>query len=96
MRDICYISKQTHAEDGRPLSLNYYILIKLKNFAVDRVYRPGDAWFSSTDGVHDIVSYVHFPRMTFPVYRQLGRLLTAYYAPPLGEAKAAVPKSKQL
>ena len=34
---------------------------KLKNFAVDRVYGKGDAWFSSTDGVHDVVSFVHFP-----------------------------------
>lgn len=74
---------------------------KLKNFATDRVYGPGDAWFSSTDGIHDIVSFVHFPRMDFPVYRELGRLLRAYYgeeqtetAPPPREAKAAVPKSK--
>lgn len=45
----------------------------------DRVYSPGDAWFSSTDGVHDAVNYVHFPRMDFQVYRELGRLLTEYY-----------------
>lgn len=45
----------------------------------DRVYGPGDAWFSSTDGVHDAVSCVHFPRMEFPVYRELGRLLQSYY-----------------
>lgn len=44
-----------------------------------RVYGPGDAWFSSTDGVHDNVSYVHFPRMNFAVYRELGRLLAEYY-----------------
>lgn len=74
---------------------------KLKNFAINRVYGQGDAWFSSTDGIHDIVSFVHFPRMDFPVYRELGRLLCAYYgdkqadtAPPPREAKAAVPKSK--
>lgn len=46
----------------------------------ERVYGPGDAWFSSTDGVHDNVSYVHFPKMDFPVYRELGRLLALYYA----------------
>ena len=46
----------------------------------DRVYGPGDAWNSSTDGVHDAVSYVHFPHMEFPVYRELGRLLALYYA----------------
>ena len=45
----------------------------------DRVYGPGDAWFSSTDGVHDAVSYVHFPRMEFPVYQALGQLLSEYY-----------------
>lgn len=46
----------------------------------ERVYGPGDAWYSSTDGVHDAVSYVHFPHMEFPVYRELGRLLALYYA----------------
>lgn len=45
----------------------------------ERVYGPGDAWFSSADGLHDTVSYVHFPRMDFPVYRELGRLLVEYY-----------------
>lgn len=45
----------------------------------ERTYGPGDAWFSSTDGVHDAVNYVHFPRMDFQVYRELGRLLTEYY-----------------
>lgn len=45
-----------------------------------RVYGPGDAWFSSTDGEHDDVSYVHFPHMKFRVYQELGRLLTAYYS----------------
>lgn len=52
---------------------------KLADFSAGRVYGPGDAWFSSTDGLHDNVSYVHFPRMDFPVYRELGRLLTEYY-----------------
>lgn len=46
-----------------------------------RNYCPGDAWFSSTDGVHDRVSYVHFPVMQFPEYEELGRLLEAYYTP---------------
>ena len=45
----------------------------------ERVYGPGDAWFSSTDGEHDAVSYVHFPLMDFPVYKELGRLMTLYY-----------------
>lgn len=66
---------------------------KLDNFAVSRVYRPGDAWFSSPDGEHDNVSFVHFPRMKFRVYRELGRLLKLYYvdkdeepAPPPADA----------
>ena len=37
----------------------------------ERVYGPGDAWFSSTDGEHDAVSYVHFPLMAFPCIRNL-------------------------
>ena len=49
------------------------------NTTPERVYGPGDAWFSSTDGIHDAVSCVHFPRMTFAVYRELGRLLRDYY-----------------
>lgn len=52
---------------------------KLKDFNNGRVYNSGDAWFSSTDGVHDDVSYVHFPIMKFPVYRELGQLLRNYY-----------------
>ncbi|MCF2642388.1 hypothetical protein I6E50_08205 [Roseburia hominis] len=52
---------------------------KLKDFNTGRVYHAGDAWFSSTDGVHDNVSYVHFPIMNFAVYRELGKLLDAYY-----------------
>ena len=51
---------------------------KLKNFP-ERVYKQGDTWFASSDGVHDDVSFVHFPYLDFPVYRELGRLLTEYY-----------------
>lgn len=51
---------------------------KLKTMP-ERTYGQGDAWFSSTDGVHDNVSYVHFPILKFPTYKELGRLLTAYY-----------------
>lgn len=52
---------------------------KLKDFNCERVYNAGDAWFSSTDGIHDNVSYVHFPYMKFKVYGELGRLLNEYY-----------------
>lgn len=45
----------------------------------ERTYGPGDAWYSSTDGVHDTVSCVHFPRMDFSVYKELGRLLSEYH-----------------
>ena len=54
---------------------------KIEN-CIQRTYGPGDAWFSSTDGVHDEVSFVHFPRMEFPVYKELGRLLQEYYDDP--------------
>ena len=53
---------------------------KFENLDNGRVYNAGDAWFSSTDGEHDFVSFVHFPYMNFPVYRELGRLLNDYYA----------------
>lgn len=53
---------------------------KLKDFNNGRVYNAGDAWFSSTDGKHDNVSYVHFPNMKFKVYAELGRLLNEYYS----------------
>ena len=49
---------------------------------LERTYGPGDAWFSSTDGVHDEVSLVRFPRMEFPAYKELGRLLLAYGSNP--------------
>lgn len=52
---------------------------KLEDLNNGRVYNAGDAWFSSTDGIHDDVSYVHFPIMRFPVYKELGRLLDDYY-----------------
>lgn len=51
----------------------------LETLAIARRYVPGDAWFSSTDGEHDAPSYVHFPHMRFPVYKELGRLLKEYY-----------------
>lgn len=53
---------------------------KLKDFNNGRVYNAGDAWFSSTDGKHDNVTYVHFPKMNFKVYAELGRLLNEYYS----------------
>lgn len=62
------------------------------NALPEREYKPGYAWFSSTDGEHERLSVVHFPRMKFPVYRELGKLLRAYYtdrdpfAPPPSEA----------
>lgn len=46
---------------------------------IERDYGPGEAWFSSTDGKHDGVSFVRFPRLDFKVYRELGRLLTEYH-----------------
>lgn len=52
---------------------------KLTELNTSRTYLPGDAWFSSTDGKHDLVTYVHFPRLEFPEYRELGRLLDELY-----------------
>lgn len=52
---------------------------KLEAMPDGMVYGPGDAWFSSTDGVHDEVSPVHFPCIKFPAYAELGRLLKDYY-----------------
>ena len=49
----------------------------LKN---DRVYQQGDAWYTSEDGDHEQITCVHFPRMTFRTYHELGRLLREYYA----------------
>lgn len=53
--------------------------VKLENFNDNRVYSPGDCWFSSTDGIHDAVSMTHFPHLDFPAYRALGQALTDYY-----------------
>lgn len=52
----------------------------LEGFSSGRIYKAGDAWFSSTDGIHDMPAYVHFPVMEFGEYRELGRLLEQYYA----------------
>ncbi|MFG6374192.1 MAG: hypothetical protein K1W04_08700 [Oscillospiraceae bacterium] len=52
---------------------------KLETMPNSMVCGPGDAWFSSTDGVHEAVNYVRFPRLKFPAYRELGRLLKQYY-----------------
>ena len=62
----------------RPEGLLLWDAVKLDPLPA-RTYGPGDAWFSSTDGVHDAVSCVHFPRMEFPVYQALGQLLSKYY-----------------
>lgn len=59
---------------------------KLTELSTGRIYSAGDAWFSSTDGEHDAVSFVHFPHLDFAVYSELGRLLTAYYAGDTAEA----------
>ena len=74
----------------RPEGLLLWDAVKLDPLP-ERTYGPGDAWYSSTDGIHDAVSCVHFPRMAFPIYKELGRLLSEYYnndpvsAPPAAE-----------
>ena len=62
----------------RPEGLLLWDTVKLDPLP-ERTYGPGDAWYSSTDGIHDAVSCVHFPRMAFPIYKELGRLLSEYY-----------------
>ena len=52
---------------------------KIENLP-ERIYRPGDSWFSSTDGLHDLVSFVHFPNLEIPIYRELGNALESYYS----------------
>lgn len=45
----------------------------------ERRYAQGDAWISSTDGVHDNPSFVQFPELKFAEYEVLGKLLHRYY-----------------
>ena len=54
---------------------------RLRCLNVGRAYGAGDCWFSSTDGVHDMPCYLHFPNMEFEVYAELRRLVNEYYAP---------------
>lgn len=51
----------------------------LNNLNSGRTFQPGDAWYSSTDGVNDMPCYVHFPIMEFPIYKELGKLIESYY-----------------
>lgn len=41
-------------------------------------FGPGDAWFSSEDGEHEMVSVVRFPKMEFGEYGELGSALRRY------------------
>ncbi|PKY90579.1 hypothetical protein CYJ57_01580 [Falseniella ignava] len=42
-------------------------------------YKAGDAWFTSSDGIHDTtVNYVQFPHLKFDAFRKLGVLLEEY------------------
>lgn len=45
----------------------------------ERRYAQGDAWISSTDGVHDNPSFVQFPELKFQEYEVLRNLLNRYY-----------------
>lgn len=51
---------------------------KLEAMQDRNYYGPGEAWFSSTDGEHDDVTFARFPRMNFAVYAELGHLLRLY------------------
>ena len=52
---------------------------KLKDLP-ERIHKTGEAFFTSTNGVNENVTYVSFPYMDFKVYHELGRLLKSYYA----------------
>lgn len=45
----------------------------------ERRYAQGDAWISSTDGIHDNPSFVQFPELKFQEYEVLRKLLNRYY-----------------
>lgn len=45
----------------------------------DRLYHPGDAWMSSTDGLHDFPTFVQFPELKFGEYAAMSKLLAQYY-----------------
>lgn len=51
---------------------------KLKDLP-ERIYQTGEAFFTSTNGVNENVTFVSFPYMDFKVYHELGRLLKSYY-----------------
>lgn len=44
----------------------------------ERLYKPGDAWFSSTDGINDNPMYVEFPELLFEEYAVLQGLISDY------------------
>lgn len=47
----------------------------------ERIYKAGQAWFTSTDGAHDDnVHFVDFPLLNFGEYQALGHLLKRYYS----------------
>lgn len=52
---------------------------KLKDLP-ERIYKTGEAFFTSTNGINENVTFVSFPYMDFKVYHELGRLLKYYYA----------------
>lgn len=53
----------------------------------DRLYHPGDAWMSSTDGLHDFPTFVQVPELKFGEYAAMSRLLTQYYGSDEASAK---------
>jgi len=47
----------------------------------ERTYTAGQCWFSSTDGIHDSITYAQFPNMGgIKLYAELRKLLNAYYS----------------
>ncbi|MDT2824175.1 FtsK/SpoIIIE domain-containing protein [Vagococcus lutrae] len=68
-----FLFRPTREEAQFLWSVSQYELLALLSF------KPGDAWFTSSDGVHDTnVNYVQFPELKFDSFRQLGFLLEEY------------------
>lgn len=43
-------------------------------------YRPGDAWITIDDGIHDRLQFVRYPWLQFDFYAALSQAIKSYYA----------------
>ncbi len=47
---------------------------------VTRNFEQGEAWFTAQDGIHNVPTFVRFPKLDFRVNDELERLMRAYYS----------------